>query len=90
MNTGSLLKFAFANSLDYSDIFERQGVISHSHRNLDSNAFIFREQNCTIVPATMEEIRDVDKLLDFKHDMKKIIRVHMKSLEGKKNSNNVL
>jgi hypothetical protein len=52
---------------------------------LDSNAFIFKEQNFTIIPATMEEIRDVDRLLDFKHDMRKINRVHMKSLEGKKN-----
>jgi hypothetical protein len=32
----------------------------------------------------VEEIRDVDRLLDFKHDVKKIRRVHMKALENKK------
>jgi hypothetical protein len=43
------------------------------------------------IPATSEEITDVDRLLDFKHDMGNISRVHVKALEDKKKrSKNVL
>ncbi len=71
MNIGSLLKGHCTNSSKCSDRSKRQGVTSQNHKNLDSNAFISKDQNLIIVPATMEEIRDVDKLLDFKHDMRK-------------------
>jgi hypothetical protein len=51
---------------------------------LDLDAFIYGEQNLIIIFAIVEEIKDVEKLLDFKHDMRNISRVCTKTLEGKK------
>jgi len=75
------------NSSNCSDKSERQGgVTSQSHRNLDSYAFIFGKQNLTTVLTNVEEMKDVDRLLDFKHGMRKISMVYMKTLEDKKES----
>jgi hypothetical protein len=75
------------NSSDYDDIYERQGGATfHSHKNLDLYAFIYGEQNLTTILAIVEEIRDVDKLLDFKHDKRNISRVRMKALEDTQKS----
>jgi hypothetical protein len=79
------LKGPSTKSSNCSDKFERQGgMTSQSHRNLDSYAFIFGEQNLTTIPTIVAEIKDVDRLLDFKHDMKKISKECMKALEDKK------
>jgi hypothetical protein len=86
VSTCSLLKGS-TNSSNCSDKFERQGgVTSQSHRNLDSYAFIFWKQNLTIALTNVEEMKDVDRLLDFKHDMRKISMIYMKALEDKKES----
>lgn len=84
MSTSSLFKGPSTKSSNCSDKYERQGGMTFQiHKNLDSYAFVFGEQNLTIIPTIVEEIKDVDGLLDFKHDMKKISKVCMKALEDK-------
>ncbi len=84
VSIGSLLKGPFANSSDCNDKCEKQGMTFQSHKNLDLDAFIYEEQNLIIVFAIVEEIKGVENLLDFKHDMRKISRVCTKALEWKK------
>jgi hypothetical protein len=52
-----------------------------------SNAIVFGETYITKnlnLPTTLEEIRTMDKLLEFKHDLKTIAKGWLKYLQGKK------
>jgi hypothetical protein len=45
---------------------------------------MFRDGDFPIRPTSMEEIRYMEKLMKFKHDMKNISKAHLKHLEETK------
>jgi hypothetical protein len=55
-----------------------------SYRAWDAYTIGFGKSILTTRPTNMEEIKDVEKLLDFKNDLQKIGEAGLKQLEDKK------
>jgi hypothetical protein len=83
-----LARGAFANNSNYTDGFERaKTIISIHHGVLEFEQDTFVSSDLDIVKRTLvalQEIGNVTSLLEFKHDMKNIGKVHLKHLEDKK------
>ncbi len=84
----SLARGASANNSNYSDGFEREKIIISIHHGvLQFEQGTFVSSDLDIIKRTrvaLEEIANMTSLLEFKHDMKKIAKVHLKHLEDKK------